>query len=81
MFSHCSIDVKIVLFNSYCIPLYCSYLWTEYKKTYFIKKFEQLLITRTDVYLVSQIQTVQVQCMQIIIYVISRIFLIISYND
>ena len=33
MFSHCSIDVKIVLFNSYCIPLYCSYLWTEYKKT------------------------------------------------
>ena len=28
--------------------------------------------TRTDVYLVSQIEAVQVQCMQIIIYVISR---------
>ena len=24
MFSHCSIDAKIVLFNSYCTPLYCS---------------------------------------------------------
>ena len=24
MFSHCSIDVKIVLFHSYCTPLYCS---------------------------------------------------------
>ena len=34
MFSHCSIDVKIVLFDSYYTPLYCSYLWTEYKKTY-----------------------------------------------
>ena len=33
MFSHCS----IVLFNSYCTPLYCSYLWTEYKKTSFSK--------------------------------------------
>ena len=37
MFSHCSIDVNIVLFNSYCTALYCSYLWTEYKKTYFSK--------------------------------------------
>ena len=32
MFSHCNIYVKIVLFNSDCTPLYCSYLWTEYKK-------------------------------------------------
>ena len=37
MFSHCSTDVQIVLFNSYCTPLYCSYLWTEYKKTSFSK--------------------------------------------
>ena len=37
MFSHCSIDVKIVLFNIYCTPLYCSYLWTEYKKSSFSK--------------------------------------------
>ena len=37
MFSQCSIDVKIVLFNSYCTPLYCSYLWREYKKTSFSK--------------------------------------------
>ena len=31
-----------------------------------------LYVKRTDVYLVSQIEAVQVQCMQIIIYVISR---------
>ena len=37
MFSHCCIDVKMVLFNSYCTPLYCSYLWIEYKKTSFSK--------------------------------------------
>ena len=38
MFSHCSIDVKKeVLFNSYCTPLYCSYLWTDYRKTSFSK--------------------------------------------
>ena len=36
-FSHCSIGVKFVLFNSYCTTLYCSYLWTEYKKTSFNK--------------------------------------------
>ena len=45
MFRNCSIDVKIVLFNINCTPLYCSYLWTEYKKTSFSKlvKFEGLL--------------------------------------
>ena len=37
MFSHCSIYVKIVLFNCYCTSSYCSYLWTEYKKTAFSK--------------------------------------------
>ena len=37
MFSHCSINVKIVLFNSYCTPLYSFYLWTEYKKMFFSK--------------------------------------------
>ena len=37
MFSRCSNDVKIVLFNSYCTSLYCSYLWTEYKITSFSK--------------------------------------------
>ena len=37
MFSHCSIDVKIVLFDSNCTPLYCFYLWTDYRKTSFSK--------------------------------------------
>ena len=34
LFSHCSIYVKIVLFDSYCTPLY---LWTDYRKTSFSK--------------------------------------------
>ena len=31
-FSNCSIDVKFTLFQSYCTPLYCPFLWTDYKK-------------------------------------------------
>ena len=31
-FSHCSIDVKITLFLSYCTAMYCPFLWTNYKK-------------------------------------------------
>ena len=34
MFSHCNIDVKIVSFNSFYTPLYSSYLWTEYRKSF-----------------------------------------------
>ena len=33
-FYHCSMDVKLELFNSFYNSLYCSYLWTAYKKTY-----------------------------------------------
>ena len=29
MFSYCSIDVKIVLFNSYCTPLYVLFLFVD----------------------------------------------------
>ena len=36
-FSHCSIDVKVTLFQSYCTALYCSFLWTDYKKSTFTK--------------------------------------------
>ena len=31
MFGHCTVDVKIALFNSYCTSLYCSFLWTYFK--------------------------------------------------
>ena len=37
MFNHCSIDVKITLFNSYCTALYCPHLWSEYKKSSYSK--------------------------------------------
>ena len=36
-FYHCSIDVKLELFRSFCISFYCCYLWTAYKKSTFNK--------------------------------------------
>ena len=36
-FSHCSSDVKVTLFQSYCTALYCPFLWDDYKKSTFIK--------------------------------------------
>ena len=33
LFYHCSIDVKIALFRSYCTCFYCPFLWTHYKKS------------------------------------------------
>ena len=36
-FSHCSTDVKVTLFQSYCTALYCPFLWSDYKKSTFRK--------------------------------------------
>ena len=33
LFHHCSTDVKIALFRSYCTCFYCPFLWTHYKKS------------------------------------------------
>ena len=33
LFYHCSTDVKIALFCSYCTCFYCPFLWTHYKKS------------------------------------------------
>ena len=33
LFNCCSIDVKLVLFRSYCACFYCPHLWTHYKKS------------------------------------------------
>ena len=32
-FSHCSINVKVTLFKTYCTPLYTAHLWSSYKKS------------------------------------------------
>ena len=37
IFSHCTTDVKLVLFDSYCRSLYCPFLWTDYTKRTFSK--------------------------------------------
>ena len=36
-FSHCSSDVKVTLFQSYCTALYCPFLWNDYRKSTFSK--------------------------------------------
>ena len=33
LFYHCSTDVKLSLFCSYCTCFYCPFLWTPYKKS------------------------------------------------
>ena len=30
LFHHCSVDVKLALFRSYCTCFYCPFLWTHY---------------------------------------------------
>ena len=37
MFSYCTIDVKMELFRSYCSPLYCCSLWSDYRKASYKK--------------------------------------------
>ena len=37
MDSHCSVDVKLALFRSYCTCFYCPFLWTHYKKSNYSK--------------------------------------------
>ena len=32
IFSNCTTDVKLVLFDSYCTSSYCPFLWTDYTK-------------------------------------------------
>ena len=34
IFSHCTTDVKLVLFDSYFTSLYCPFLWTDYTNPY-----------------------------------------------
>ena len=36
-FSHCTTDLKLKLFDSYCTSLYCPFLWTNYTKRTFSK--------------------------------------------
>ena len=36
-FRHCSEDVKILLFKTYCSNMYCSHLWSNYKTNVFRK--------------------------------------------
>ena len=37
LFHHCSVDIKVALFRSYCTCFYCPFLWTHYKKINYSK--------------------------------------------
>ena len=37
LFHHCSVDVKLALFRSYCTCFYCPFLWTHYKQSNYSK--------------------------------------------
>ena len=36
-FSHCTVDVKLLLIKSYRTYFYCGYMWSDYKKTTYSK--------------------------------------------
>ena len=42
-FYHCSIDVKLELFRSFCTSFCCCYLWTAYKKSTFNNAYRRVL--------------------------------------
>ena len=63
-FSHCSSDVKVTLFQTYCTALCCPFLWNDYKKSRLTMLIEKYLVFLSGVVLV--------QCMQLIIFVTWR---------
>ena len=62
-FSHCSTDVKVTLFQSYCTALYCPFLWSD------LERFVLHLIMRIEKSLVFPRGVVPVLCMLNIIFV------------
>ena len=63
---HCSIDVKVTLFQSNCTTLYCPFLRANYKKS----TFTNIHVAFVLVFLRG---AVQVLCMQITISAASRL--------
>ena len=70
-FSHCSSDVKVTLFQSYCTALYCPFCGTIIKSVHLVK-FVSRLTMLIKKYLVFLSGVVLVQCMQLIIFVTLR---------
>ena len=56
IFSNCTTDVKLVLFDSYCTSLYCLFLWTS-------ANLEWHSTTHIERYLICLYGVVQVQSM------------------
>ena len=71
-FSHCSSDVKVTLFQSYCTALYCPFFCGTIIKCLHLVKFVSRLTMLIEKYLVFLSGVVLVQCMQLIIFVTLR---------
>ena len=46
LFSFCNVDVKLILFKSYCTSFYCSFVWIHYKKS----TYDKILVAYNNVY-------------------------------
>ena len=70
-FYHCSIDVKLELFSSFCTSFYCCYLWTALKKSTF-NKLRVALTMLIVVFSVCHGDLVSAQCMLTLVFKILK---------
>ena len=70
-FYHCSIDVKLELFRSFCTSFYCCYLWTAYKKSTF-NKLRVAFNNAIVVFSVCHGDLVPAQCMLTLVFKILK---------
>ena len=71
-FYHCSIDVKLELFRSFCTSFYCCYLWTAYKKSTFNKLRVAFNNAYRRVLAVCHDDLVPAQCMLTLVFKILK---------
>ena len=83
-FYHCSIDVKLELFRSFCTSFYCCYLWTAYKNLNLISYVWPLTMPIV-VFSVCHGDPVPAQCMLTLVFKILKqlleSLLLHLYND
>ena len=70
-FYHCSIDVKLELFRSFCTSFYCCYLWTAYKNQTLIS-YVCTLTMLIVVFSVCHGDLVPAQCMLTLVFKILK---------
>ena len=69
LFSKCSKPVLLELCKSFCTVFYCSYFWTNYKKT----TFSEIRVAYNNVYRKILDVAVQVQCLCLMVSLILKL--------